>query len=901
MDRLRGLWLQCRALWRRDEAERALRDELRDHVEREVEAGVARGLSRDQAHRRALLQFGGVERFREETRDARGLNLLEESCRDLRHGWRLLARRPTFAVAVILTLALGIGANTAVFSAVYAVLLQPSPFQDPDRLVMVWETDRGSGTRHEPASWPDVVDFRDRSRTLSAIGSVAGADITLTGGGEPERVPALYVTPNLLALLGVQPLAGRLFRADEGTIGDARVVGASVAIVGEGFWRSHYRADAGIVGRTITVDGRPTTVVGVAPRSADLGIRQVHQRADYASTFIGDHVGLWLAVRPTADAFPRETHPFLTLGRLAPDATLASAQDELGAIGADLERQYQVNKNRGVNLESYGEVTFGSVRPPLVLLLGAVTLLLLVTCANVASLLLARTATRAREVALRRALGAGPGRLGRQFLAESLLLVTLGSAAGVGLAYIGLEALITLAPPDVPRLDMAALNGPVLAHAAGLAALVAFAFGLLPAFQARGLELQQMLKASGAGRLAASRGARRVRRALVVSEVAAAVMLVVGAGVLVRTLWRLQGVDPGFDASRVLKIQLQLPANRYPVLFSRFPDAPEIAGFDARLLQAVRAIPGVDSAALAVNSPLESGSTNSFAIVGREQESAGHPEIRTRALTPGYLETLAVPLLEGRNVNAGDDADAAPVVLINQAAAGRYFPDGTAVGRQIRFWGITRRIVGVIGNEKFRGVDAPTDPAVYAPMAQSPSQQLTLLLRTASADPTSAVGGVRQAVRGIDPQIALYGVEPLQAAASASIARPRLNARLMTLFALLAVLLALVGVHGVLSYMVAERAPELGLRMALGASRAAVMRSVLSDGLWLASAGVGIGLAGALAGSHLLTAFVFGVSRTDPATFIAVPLAVLATVAAASLPPALRATRVDPVKVLRAE
>ena len=895
MDRIRGMSARLRGLWRRRDTERELADELRFHVDMETEAGTARGLSAEEARRRALVRFGGVERFREETRDERRINWWDEVRGDLRHGWRLLVSHPVFAGAAILTLALGTGANTAIFSVVNTVLLQPSPFNDPDHLVMVWETDRGSGTHHEPASWPDVADFRTRSRTLSSIGSVMGADVTITGDGDPLRVAALDVTPNLLSMLGVTPVAGRLFRPDEGGMNDGQV-----AILGEGFWRSHYNGDRGVIGQTINVDGKPVTIVGVAPAAADLGIRQVHEQADYASNFSGEHVDLWIALQPSPAVYGRQTHPFLTLGRLAPGAPLASAQQEMASISADLEHRYQVNANRGVNLERYSDVVFGGIRPALLMLLGAVTLVLLVTCANVANLLLARTATRAREVALRRALGAGPGRLHRQFLAESLLLVVLGSGAGIVLAIVGLRSLVALAPPDIPRLDRVAVNGTVLAYAMGIAALVAVVFGMLPVLQTRRIDIQQTLKAHGAGRVSGSRGTRRFRAALVVSEVAAAVLLVVGAGLLVRSLWRLQAVNPGFNAAQVLKVQYQLPATRYTIDYRQYPDAPEIQAFNSRLLAAVRAIPGVQSAAMAGGSPLDPGFTNSWQIVGREAESAQFPEIRTRFLTPGYLKTLDVPLLEGRGIETSDDANAPQVVVINHAAAQRYFPHG-AVGQEIRWWGITRRIVGVIGDEKFRGIDAPSDPAAYAPFAQAPVQAVTLLARTAGSDPMVVAGAIRRAVRTLDPQIAAYGVEPLQHTESASIATPRFNAMLLAVFAGLAIVLAVVGVHGVLSYAVTERAPEMGIRMALGASRQRVMRAVVGEGMALAGLGVAAGLAAALVGSRVLSSLLFGVTTTDPVTFVVVPVIVLLTAAAASVLPALRATRVDPMHVLRAE
>ncbi|HET7585192.1 MAG TPA: ABC transporter permease [Gemmatimonadaceae bacterium] len=901
MDRLHGFWTRLRALWRRGAVERELDDELRFHVEMEIDALVARGLSPEEARRRALVAFGGVERHKETSRDARGFVWLHEARGDLRHALRLLAAHPAFAAAVILTLALGVGANTAIFSVIDAVLLRPSPFAAPDRLVMFWETDRGSHTTHEPASWPDVADYGERARTIRAIGSVLGQDVTIGGEGEPMRVAGLGVTPELLPLLGVRPVVGRLFTPDEGNPGAQQV-----AMLGERFWRERYDADPAIVGRTITLDEQPATIVGVLPADADLGIRQIHDRADYAPTFSGEHVAVWLAMRPRAASYPRTTHPFLTVARLAPGATLESAQQEMSAIAADLERSYPENANRGVNLERYSDVVFGAVRPVLFVLLGAVTLVLLVTCANVANLLLARTTARAREVAMRRALGAGDGRIRRQFLVESAVLVLLGSAAGVLVAYAGLRAIVALAPAGIPRLDSASVNGTVLAYAAVLAALVALAFGMLPAVQLRRLDLHGVLTVQSGRRISEGRGGRRVRSSLVVAEVALAVMLVVGAGLLLRSLWRLQAVDPGFDGAHVLKAQYQLPGTRYAMDLQRWPDIPAVTGFHARLLQAVRAIPGVESAAIASASPLDPGFTNSFRIVGREAESEHYPEIRTRFITPGYLHTLGVPLLAGRDIRDGDDARAPSVVLINRTAAERYFGAGaggagTPIGQVIQFWGTPWRIVGVIGDERFRGVDAPPDPAVYAPLAQAPQQSVTLLVRARGPDPASLAPAVRRALHAADPQLALFGVEPLRATLSESIARPRFSAVLLALFGGVAMALALVGVYGVLGYTVAQRVPEMGIRLALGAARWDVMRVVVGEGIALAAGGVAIGLLAALAGSRILSALVFGVTTTDPATFITVAGAVLLTALLATILPALRATRADPMLALRAE
>ena len=898
MDRFRGLLVRFRSLWKRAAAEHDLDDELRFHVAMEIEAGCARGLAPDEARRRALVTFGGVERFREETRDADRPRWLDEARADFVHAWRLVLSRPGFSAAVVLTLGLGVGANTAIFSIVNAVLLRPSPFPHPDRLVMIWETDRQSGTRHEPASWPDVVDFGQRSRTLQAIGAMTGRDVTLTRGGasEPERVTGLAITPSVLSVLGVRVIAGRPFAADEGRPG-----GQDVVLLGEQFWRTRFSADPAVVGHTILVDERPALVAGVLPEAADLGVRQIHERADYAETFSSAHVDVWLALQPSVDSFPRERHPFLTVGRLAPGATPAAAQRELSTIAAALEREYPVNAHRGVNIESYGSVVFGAVRPALVLLFGAVTLLLLVTCANVANLLLARTAARTREVAVRIALGAGRARIARQFLVESLVYVVLGGMAGVVLAFAALHGLVALAPSDVPRIDTASIDGRVAAYTAGTALLIGILFAALPALQMRRLDLRHALKSHGGRLISLGRSARRFQACVIVAEVALTVMLVIGAGLLLRSLWRLSRVDPGFDTTRVLEAQYQLPSTRYPIDFKRFPDIPAINAFHARMLSAVRAIPGVAAAALAANPPLDPGFTNSFTIVGREAESAHFPEIRTRFVSPGYLETLGVPLLGGRAINESDDAHSPNVIVINRAAARRYFAAADPIGQSIAFWGAARRIVGIIGDEKFRGVDAPSDPAVYAPIAQAPLQQATILVRASHGDPMALAPDIRAALRELDPQVGLFGVEPLALSLRSSIAKPRFDAVLLAAFGGVAILLAVIGVYGVLSYTVTERMPELGVRMALGANRWSVIRLVAGMGIGLAALGVALGLGAAYAGSRLLRSMVFGVTTTDPVTFVGVILIVMLTAVAASLGPALRATRADPMQALRAE
>jgi predicted permease len=721
-------------------------------------------------------------------------------------------------------------------------------------------------------------------------------DATLTAGAEPAvRLSGVAVDDEVLGLLGVRPVLGRWFEA-----GDAEPGGPAVILLGEGLWRSRFGGDASVLGRTVTLDGLAHTVVGVLPAEADLGIAQVHARADYSVPFQGPRVDVWLPLQASEAQYPRQTHPFLTVGRLAPGATLEQAQRELASIAATLEAAFPENEARGVNLEAFERVVFGPVRPALLVLLGAVGFVLLITCANVGNLLLARTIGRVREVAMRRALGAATGRVARQFLVESLVLTALATVLAIVLAWRGVNLIVALAPADVPRLGQVGVDLRVLGFTAGVGVLVAIAFGMIPVAYARRLDLQRFLREQPGPRVSEGAAGRRFRSALVVVEVALAVSLVIGTGLVLRSFWSLRGVDPGFVATGVLKAEYQLPAATYPTDYSNYPDWPRISGFHAALLREVRSLPGVRSAALSARHPLDAGFTNSFLIVGREAESADFPEIRTRMVSPDYLRTLAVPLLAGRDLREGDDATAPPVVLVNRAAVDRYFAGGDALGREIRFWGFDRRIVGVIGNEKFSGLANDAEPAVYAPRAQAPQARVALLVR-ADTDPRTLAGPVRTRVSSLDADVALHGVEPLDVTLSRSIAEPRFTAVLLTLFGGLAVVLALGGVYGVLSYAVTQRTREVGIRVALGASRGGVIGMVVRHGMRLALAGIVIGLLGAAAGTRLLGGLLFGVSATDAMTFATVVAGVAMAALAATVVPALRATRVTPMTALRAE
>ena len=895
MDLLRGIFLRLRALVLGAAADRELDDELRLHLELETEAGVARGLGHEEARRAAVLRFGAMERYREETRELRGGRWVDELRTDVRIALRQLRRSPMFAAAAIASLALGIGANTAIFSVVDAVLLTDLPFTDPDRLVVVWQTDRASETMPEPASWPDLEDYRERSRTLAGAGVFMAVDGTLmVAGSEPERVSALGVTPDLLHLLGVRPLHGRLFDEAEVTSGEAQHV-----VVSEAWWRTRFPGDVDVIGSSVLINERPATIIGVVRSDVDVAIRQMHRRADYHVPLGGARVDVYVGISPDAATYARSTHPFLVVGRLAEGATAAAASAELAGIAADLEAMYPENADRGARVETVPSVVFGPLRPALLLLIGAVALVLLASCANMANLLLARTATRSREVAMRRALGAARSRVSRQFFVESAVLTALGAAAGLAVAHAGLRVLVSLAPADIPRIADASLDPRVLLFTACVAMAVTLAFGVLPALQLRRSDLNDVLKATDRSGTA-SRAGRRLRAGLVVAEVALAVALTIGAGLLLRSFQELRQVDPGFRAAGVLKAQYDLPEVRYPLDFSRWPDLPAIHRVHDELRRRTAAMPGVEAAALAAPHPLDAGFTNSFVIIGRESEAATTPEIRTRFITPGYLATLDVPLLSGRDLRESDVASAPRVALINAAAADRYFAGMEPLGRELRFWGIAWTIVGVIGDERFHGLSAGSEPAVYAPLAQAPQNAATLLVRT-SGDPLSLAPSIRAHLRDIDPQLALHGVESLETTLAGSLSTPRFLAALISLFGAVALVLALVGVHGVLSYMVAQRSREMGIRVALGAGNTDVLRAILGEGARLALLGIGIGLVLALALSRLLPTLLFGVSTSDFATYIAVAAGMLATALLASWLPARRMLRLPPAAVLRAD
>jgi predicted permease len=816
---------------------------------------------------------------------------------EIRLAVRSLRRNPAFTGAAILSLALGIGANTAIFSVVNGVLLRPAPFTDLDRIAMVWETDRASGTTREPSSIPDFADFQARSTQFEHLAAFMPFEANAAhGDADPERLAGIAVSQGYFETLGLKTFAGRTFTANEDRAGGPRAV-----IISEDLWDRVFLRDRSAIGRTLRLNDVETEVVGVMPRGADFGVLQVLGSAAYSRGFADrggrPRVDVWLPLRPSPTA-SRDNHPIFVVGRLARTATSTSAQAELTALTAELEAAFpQSNRARGALIEPLDNVVFGSVRPALFVLVGAVAMVLLVACANVANLMLARAAARAHEVTVRSALGASTGRLLRQFMVEGFVLVGAGALLGTLLSFAAVGLLRALAPATIPRVAEVRIDLLVLGMTAGISVIVALVLGLLPALHARRSNLQSAMQSSRSG--TGAKWARAFRSTLVVAELAMATTLMVGAGLLIRSLWTLQNVDPGFNTTSVLKAEFELPASRYPQNFAVFPNWPERQRFQSEIAARLSALPGVESVALATANPMDAGFTSSIRVVGREAEATGWPEPSIRTVSANYFSTLRVPMRAGRLFEATDNAASGAVVIINESARARYFGERDPLGAQVNLWGAARTVVGVVGNERFKGLADAAPPAVYLPLPQAPTPSAVLVRM--SGDASAAAPLVRRVFREYDPQLALFGVEPLAETVSSTLSQRKFTMLVLAIFAAAALALAMIGVHGVLSYAVAQRTREIGIRVALGADLARVRRLILSDGARLSAFGVGLGLVGAFALARVMRALVFGVGAYDPATFAGVATLLGGVALVACWLPARQAARVDPIIALRSE
>jgi putative ABC transport system permease protein len=806
--------------------------------------------------------------------------------RDLRYALRGLAKSPGFAAVAVLTLGLGMGANTAIFSVVEALLVRPLPFPEPERLVTVWETQPGERTR--PVAPANFLDWRAASRSFSGLASWQEVYRNLVGTGQGVRLDATIVSANFFDVLGLKAARGRTFTPQ----GD----GPRQAVLSHALWRDRFGADPGIIGGALRLDDEPFEIVGVLPPGP------VFPEESEVWLLARDDVPELGPLAPVDVKTLRDSRYFAVLGRLAPRVDRAAAQAEMDVIARRLVAAYPVdNADAGVNVVPLQAQLAGATRPSLLLLMGAVGFVLLLGCANVANLLIARAVRREKEIAIRSALGAGRGAIVRQLLTESAVLAALGSALGLVLAAWAGQALLAWLPPETPRLADVRLSLPVLAFTGALAALVTAAFGLLPALGAARADLHPLREA---GRTSRSDPAReRARGALVVAELAVALVLVTAAGLLAKSLWRLETTSPGLRPERVLTARVSLPGA------SRRPPA-EARAFYARALDRLRALPGLEAVGAAQTLPFQGPSWQAgLKVEGHAVERSREPDVCWRVVSPDYLRTLGVPLLRGRSLAESDTAEAPAVALVNATLARRVFASEDPIGRRLvtgldgnreSYW-VT--VVGVVGDTPQQSVAAPVMPEVYRPLAQESrfsGESMRLVARTAG-DPLDAAAAVRGAVAQLDPEVPVSDVATLAELGRGSIARQRVTGQMLGAFAAIALLLAALGLYGVLAGLVGERTHEIGVRVALGARPADVIAMVMRRSGRLVAAGTVLGTAGAIATTRLLAGFLYEVTATDPATFAAVVGLLAATAAIASYLPARRATRVDPLVALRTE
>jgi len=800
---------------------------------------------------------------------------------DLVYALRRLCQTPGFTLVAVATLALGIGANSAIFSVVNAVLLRPLPYDEPDRLVRVWQTWKGKDAGvYSP---PNFLDTAAAASSFEGMAAADGGGVTLTDAGAPVRLEAASVSASFFDVLRVRPALGRAFTAEENDPGRSKV-----AVLGHSLWRDRLGADPSVVGRSIVLDREPHVVVGVAPQGfAFPEGTQIWRPLEYDERFRTKSRGAW----------------YLTvIGRLRPGATVASAGHEVAAIAAGLARQHpDANEGVGAAVVPLHTSLVGDVRTALLLLLGAVGLVLLIACVNVANLLLARVAARETEIAIRTALGAGRGRLLRQLLTESVLLGAIGGAAGVALAALSLDTLLALQPQGVPRLGEVGIDRTVLAFAAALSLATGLLFGVFPSLQMTRRATAQALREGSRG-LLGGRG-HRLRGSLVVGQIALAMMLLAGAGLLVRSFARLRAVDPGFRRESALTFRISLPETAYAEDSRR-------TWFHDELQGRLGALPGVLSVGGVTGLPLSGVQFDiSFEVEGRPPlPPAQQPSMETRVATPGYFATMGIPVGRGRGFEAADDGHAPQVVLLSEAAVRRYFPGEDPLGKVLKI-GMGRgegkrraggEVVGIVGDVKELGLADEYPPEVYVAYAQYPTGSMDVVVRTA-VSPRSLARSVESVVAGLDPQLPVARLATLDEVVARSISEPRFYVVLLGAFAGTALLLAALGIFGVMSFAVVQRSREIGIRVALGADPREVLRMVLGQALVLAGIGVAAGLLGALALSRAIAGLLFDLSPTDPATLASMAAALALVAVVASYLPARRAMRVDPMVVLRSE
>jgi putative ABC transport system permease protein len=806
---------------------------------------------------------------------------MENVWRDIQYGARMLKKSKGFTAIAVLTLALGIGANTAVFSVVNAVLLKPLPYGNPDRLVFMTEwSEQVPNMSFSVANFKDV---RDQNRVFDAIFGSNSTSLILTGsGGEAERMNIRQVTSGMFDTLQKTPLVGRAFTADEDKPGASRVL-----LLGEGFWERRFARDPGVVGRSLTLSGESFTVIGVMPGSFHGSWKTADAFAPLL--FLEDKIG---------GENQRGNHPGIyVIGRMKPGVTVEQARTDVKALAKRLTEEHPMsNARQSMTVEPMIDAVAGSLKPALMLLLGAVVLVLLIACANVANLLLSRAADRQREMALRMAVGCNRGQVIRQLLTESVLLSSIGGLVGIGLGYAGVRGLVASLPSNVPRADEIGVDGSVLLFTAVVAVLTGLVFGMAPAWKVSGTDMNDTLKENGRG--TATPGQHRLRNTLVVAEISLALILLVGAGLLLRSFFRVIEADTGLQSKGVLVASIPMPD-------TRFPKPEDRAALVDRLIEKIQGAPGVASAAL--TSPLLGGNQSSFNVEGRPEPPPGQrPSADTTRVTPEYFKAMGIRVLEGRSIQASDREGTPRVCMIDETFAKAHWPGESAIGKRVKFGSVSdesspwMEVVGITAHVKNYGVDQPSRVELYMPLAQRPPTNATIVLKT-SGDPASLTAGLREAVKAVDPDLPLFAVRTLDEVIASQTAQRRLAVVLISVFSAVALLLAAIGIYGVMSYAVTLRTQEIGIRMALGAEREDISKMVLRFGVKMSALGVGLGLVAAFGLAQLMAGLLFQTSATDPPTFSIVPILLMMVAVVACYVPARRATRVDPLVALRAE
>jgi len=805
---------------------------------------------------------------------------------DLRYSLRMLLKRPGFTLVAVITLALGIGANTAIFSVVNAVLLNPMPYRAPDQLVQFWESNPLKNWTQNVIAPANLFDWQKQNQSFEEIAAYVGSDkkgpgiagLQLTGDGEPERVQALFVTGNIFSVLGTDAMLGRTLREEETWEGKHTVI-----VLSYGLWQRRFGSDPNIVGQTIALNGRNREVVGVMPPGF---------------YFPSKEIEMWVPMGWNHEqiASVRRPHFLRAVGRLKTGVTLDQARAEMTAIAGQLEQQYpDTNTQMGVGLGPLKEWIVSDTRLPLIVFLVAVAFVLLIACANVANLLLARAATRTREVAIRTALGARRSRIVKQLLTESLVLAVAGGALGLLLALWCRDLLVTFSPGDIPRLDEARLDWRVLGFALGITLLTTLLFGLVPALQSSKPDLMSTLKEGG--QKGGSAGGR-VRNTLVVAEVALALVLVIGAGLMIRSFLRLQQVDPGFNPNNLLMLSISLPGARYP-------EDSQATAFFEQAEQRIRNLPGVEAVG-STTKPALTGYrwTGDMTIEGRSPEDYVR-EVRHKEITPDYFRAMGIQLISGRFFDSSDHDKSLPTIIVNEALARRSFAGEDPIGKRLTFNKPTQKptwqtIIGVVRNEKQDSLSAEPKPEIYQSYLQNANNEMTFIVRTAG-DPRSLAAAVRDEIRALDKDLPPFNIKTMNDLMYESLARERFTTLLLTIFAGLALVLASVGIYGVMSYAVTQRTHEIGIRMALGAQTRDIFRQVVGQALRLAGLGVALGLAAAFALTRLMASLLYAVSTTDPLTFALIAILLSGVALLASYIPARRAMKVDPMIALRYE